>query len=250
MNILNILNLTPHVVNLLKEECTVLQRSGKIFLRPDVALEDALIESIKPEPKPLSITPDGGVDWICENIRCYGSISRAQDNYGFSTSLLNSYPGSCLNWFDYRFEQADIIIVSQRCANYINAKIPLIQFGSQDETHRLNLLDKFYTPFNVVYPNRTAGSLSQSADGHKPLGALGVQKVCGYFDLNFYAAAIRIGLTVSIPGLCGAASTYINRPDRINYNANGGGVPEDNLRIANNYLVQRGCQPYPELRLC
>ena len=244
---MQILNLTPHVVNLLKEECTVQQRSGKIFLRPDVALEDALIVSIKPEPKPLSITPDGGIDLTCDNIRCYGSISKAQDNYGLSTSLLNSNFGSCLNWFDYRFEQADIIIVSQRCANYINAKIPQIQFRSQGETRRINLLDKFYIPFNVVYPNRIAGSLSQSADGHKPLGALGVQKVCGYFDLSFYAAAIAENLTVSIPGLCEAALTYINRADRSNFDAIYRGAPEYNLRIVNNYLVQHGYQPYPEL---
>ena len=244
---MHILNLTPHVVNFLKEECTVQQRSGKILLRPDVTLEDALIASIKPESKPLTITPDGGIDLTCDNIRCYASISKAQDNYGFSTSLLNSNPGSCSYWFDYQFEQADILIVSQRCANYINAKIPQIQFGSQGETRRINLLDKFYMPFNVVYPNRIAGSLSQSADGHKPLGALGVQKVCGYFDLSFYVAAIRESLTVSIPGLCIAAMNYINRADRSNFDAIYGGIPECNLRTANNYLVQRGYQPYPEL---
>ena len=105
----------------------------------------------------------------CDNISCYASISKVQDNYGFSTLLLNRNPGSYSYWFDYQLEQADIIIVSQRCANYINAKIPQIQFRSQGETRRINLLDKFYIPFNVVYPNRIAGSHSQSADGHKPL---------------------------------------------------------------------------------
>ena len=181
----------------------------------------------------------------CDNISCYASISKVQDNYGFSTLLLNRNPGSYSYWFDYQLEQADIIIVSQRCANYINAKIPQIQFRSQGETRRINLLDKFYIPFNVVYPNRIAGSHSQSADGHKPLGALGLQKVCGYLDLSFYVAAIWENLTLSIPGFCDAAMTYINRADWSNVDAMYGGTPKYNLRTANNYLVQHRYQPYP-----
>lgn len=244
---MNILNLTPHTVNILKEECTVQQRSGKIFLRPDVTLEEALVMSIKAEPKPLTITPDGSIDLICDSIYFYSSISMALDNYGFSTSLLNSNPGSCSTSFSLQLEQADVIIVSQRCANYINAKVPLIQFGQQDETRRINLLDKFYIPFNVVYPNRVSGSLNQSFNGHKPLGALGLQKVSGYWDLSFYATAIRENLTVSIPGVCNAAGIYVNNPQRYNFNAQYGGIPEKNLRLVNDYLIQHGYLTYPEL---
>lgn len=244
---MNILNLTPHTVNILNEECTVQQRSGKIFLRPDVTLDEALIMSIKAEPKPLTITPDGSIDLTCDNISFYSSISSAHDNYGFSTSLLDSNPGSCSTSFSLQLEQADAIIVSQRCANYISAKIPLIRFGQQDETHRINLLDKFCIPFNVVYPNRVSGSLNQSFNGHKPLGALGLQKVSCFCDLTFYATAIRKNLIVSIPGVCIAAVKYVSNPQRYNFNAQYGGIPEKNLQLVNDYLTQHGYRAYQEL---
>lgn len=222
------------------------QRSGKIFLRPDVSFEDALVCSINTEPKPLTVTPDGGIDIICDKLPCYSSISRAQDNYGFSVSLLNSNPGSCFSLFDPRFEIADMIVVSQRCANYINAKILLIQFGQQDETYRLNLLDKFYIPFNVVYANRRSGSSSQGFTGHKPIGAIGLQKISSYLDLSFYAAAIEKNLTVSLPGVCCAAIAYtcMPIPQRYNFNFQYGYKPENKLRVVNDYLAKRGYTPY------
>lgn len=244
---MNILNLTPHTVNFLKEECTVQQRSGKIFLRPDVTLEEALVMSIQAEHKPLTVTPDIGIDLTCDSIHFYSSISKAHDNYGFDTSLLSINPGSCSTSFSLQLEQADVIIVSQRCANYISAKVPFIKFGQQDEIRRRNLLDKFYIPFNVVYPNRVSGSLTQSFNGHKPLGALGLQKFSGYWDLSFYAMAIRENLTVSIPGVCIAAGGYVNNPQRYNFNAQCGGIPEKNLQLVNDYLNQHGYRTYQEL---
>lgn len=234
---MNIFNLTPHDVNILKEECTVQQRSGKILLRPDCSFQDALIISVKPEPKPLTVTPDGGIDLVCDGLPFYSSISRAQDNYGFSASLLNNHPGSCSLLFNTQFEIADVIIVNQRCANYITAKIPFIQFGQQDETHSLILLDKFYIPSNFVYPNRRPDSASQGFTGHKPIGALGLQKVSGYLNLNFYAAAIKMNLTVSIPGLCCAAVAYTSLPAPLRSN-------EYALQIVNDYLIKHGYSPY------
>lgn len=238
--IMNILNFTPHDVNILREECTVQQRSGKIVLRQDCSLNDALIASIKPESKPLSITPDGGIDLVCDKLPFYSSISRAQDNYGFSASLLNNNPGSCSFLFDSQFEMADVIIVNQRCANYINAKIPFIQLGQQDETHRLNLLDKFYIPFNIVYPNRRPDSASQGFTGYKPISTLGLQKVSGYLNLSFYALAIKMNLAVSIPGLCCAAMAYTSMPAPLRSN-------EYDLQVVNDYLIKHGYTPYPEL---
>ncbi len=221
----------------MKEEYTVQQRSGKILLRPGCSVQDALIISVKPEPKPLTVTPDGGIDLVCDGLPFYSSISRAQDNYGFSASLLNNNPGSCSSFLNRQFEIADVIVVNQRCANYITAKFPFIQFGQQDETHRLILLDKFYIPFNFVYPNRRPDSASQSFTGHKPIGALGLQKVIGYLNLNFYAAAIKMNLTVSIPGLCCAAIAYTSLPAPLRSN-------EYDLQIVNDYLINHGYSPY------
>lgn len=221
---MNVLNLTPHNVNILKKDSTIQQRSGKIVLHPDISLEDALLYSFKPEANPLNVPPESN-DLIWENIPCYSPIAYAEDNYGLYKYFTDHRPYQ----LNSRFEAAEMIIVSQRCANYINARITHTQFPPNDIV-KMNLMDKFYVPFNMVYPNRKPGSASRIFTGHKPLGALGLQKVSSCWELGFYAQAIRMNLTVSTPGLCVAAGMYAGRAIRDD---------EDSLRVVNQYLVNK-----------
>lgn len=239
---MNILNLTPHPVNILKKDCTTKQRFGKILLRPECSLEDALITSIQPETTPLNITPDvRNKDLICDNLPFYSPICSSHFGYESDASLPNNSPGSCPFLFDSKFNMADVIIVSQLCATYINAIIPFKPYNQDDEWRRMILLDKFYIPFKPVYPNRIPNSSSQGYSGRKPIGVLGLQKVIYQQDINSYATAIDYyQLHVSIPALCSVAFKYINQhPAQRCY--------ESALQTVNNYLVQHGYSPYPEL---
>lgn len=237
---MKVLNLTPHEINIIKRDCTVEQRYGKILLRPEVSLEDALIDSFQPEPKPLNITPDGP-DIPVNDIPYYSSITRAQDNYGLKFFLLSNNPRDVFyRGVSQQFKEADMVIVNQRCANYINAQIPFIPFNQNDlngEIYRQHIFDKLYIPFDMVYPNRREDSVNKGFSGHKPIGALGLQKVTGYMDIVTYARAIREGLTVSLPGLCLAAFCYTRQ---LAYERR----YEQELQVVNHYLIERGYSTY------
>lgn len=237
---MKVLNLNPHEINIIKRDCTVKQRYGKILLRPEVSLEDALIDSFQPEPKPLNITPEG-TDILVSDVPYYSSITRAQDNYDLKIFLLSNSPRDIFYWgVGQQFKEADMVIVNQRCANYINAQIPFIPFNQNDlkgEIYRQHILDKLYIPFDMVYPNRREDSVNKGFSGHKPIGALGLQKVTGYMDIVTYARAIREGLTVSLPGLCFAAFCYTRQPAyERRY--------EQELQVVNHYLIERGYYTY------
>lgn len=234
---MNILNLTPHLVNILKKECTVKERFGKILLRQECSLEDSLITSVSPEPTPLTITPNDKFCLPYNTVPIYHPIYTAQDNYGFGAYWQNNIPGNCPFLFDCKCETADAIIVSLPCANYINA---IVRSYQQGDIRILNLFDKFCIPYGLVYPNRTPNSASQGFTGRKPIGALGLQKVIACQHITFYAEAIRMGLTVSISALRQSALDYINQhPAQRCY--------EPALQAVNNYLLQQGYSPYPEL---
>ena len=131
-------------------------------------------------------------------------------------------------------EQADVIIVSQRCANLINAQWPYMNAVGTIFSMDWVLLDKCYTPYDLVYSN------------HKPIGALGLQKVITHLTLGYYAQAIndlQRPRQVSIPGLCCACEELTRTPEFQRKMLR----QEDSLKIANRYIKHRGYREYPEL---
>lgn len=217
----HVLNLTPHLVNILNEEMTIQDRHGKIRLREGYIAENAIINSFPPASKPLSVT-EVGMGIVCDSIPFYSPISAAGVSF-----IPNSQD----------IENCDIIIVSQKCANLINAQVPLMQQGQMSFPMDPILLDKFYIPYNVVYENR------------KPIGALGLQKVTSYLPLYYYANAINNGRRVSLPGLLTSCAQYTALPEvyRQSMCQYDGSQTENALKVANAYILKKGYRPYPEL---
>lgn len=234
-----ILNLTPHEINILRKDCTVQQRNNKIFLNQAVSLDDAILMNIPPEPKPLNITINEMTNFFYSGVPLLSYVDTAEDNYSLKAYFLNDNSGNRSFPDISKLQAAEMIIISQRCANYINTIISRIQFGQPNDIEKLILLDKFYTPFNVVYPNRAPDSSSQGFSSRKPIGALGLLKVTAYLRLDVYATAIRNGFKVSLHGLDCAAQAYTN--NRPNFSD----AYEQCLQVANDYLRQCGLQPYP-----
>lgn len=231
---MNILNLTPHPINILKKEYVYEERPGKFFLRQDCSPENALRHSIQHETTPLNIIHYNNFPSPNGILPFYSSTFTEQDNYGFGAYLQNPIPTSWNIWLQPKFEKADIIIVSQRCTNYINA---MLQFPVRDpyyETARLSFLDKFCIPNLLVYKKIKKNNASQGSTRPKVIGALNLQKVINCQPITFYKQAIEhYGLHVSTAALHQVV---------INYTRSylGQRNCEYDLQALNNYLIQNG----------
>jgi hypothetical protein len=221
--IFTVLNLTPHQVNIVRESQTVQSRRGKIRIQDDFTPAD-ILASYKPAPQPLSIS-DVGMGIKCESVPFYTPIASANASLILDYSMLEEY---------------DVVIVSQKCANFINARVPLVGNGVTPSSFPMDpiTLDRFYIPYGIV-----------EGPDWKPIGALGLQKVTAYLPLTFYAQALQQGRKVSLPGLCVACGLYAAKPDfeRRMICLQDGNQTENALRIANQYIAQRGYTQYKEM---
>lgn len=219
----NVLNMTPHDVSVVTQVSTFKDRSGRTYLKKDLSIDTpgVVVCSFQPYSKPLSVSNVG----IATNV----------DSVPFFLPPADATWNTIIDANDhYAMEQADVIIVSQRCANLINAKLPYINAGGTIFSMDWVLLDKCYTPYDLVYSN------------HKPIGALGLQKVIAPLPLGYYAQAIndlQRPRQVSIPGLCCACEALTRMPEFQRKMLR----QEDSLKIANRYIKHRGYREYPEL---
>ncbi|MBF4807184.1 MAG: hypothetical protein HXK26_00565 [Lancefieldella rimae] len=219
----NVLNMTPHDVSVVTPSSTFKDRSGRTYLKKDLSIDTpgVVVCSFQPYSKPLSVSNVGVATYV-DGVPFFLPPAAATGN----TIIDNND--------HYAMEQADVIIVSQRCANLINAQWPYMNAVGTIFSMDWVLLDKCYTPYDLVYSN------------HKPIGALGLQKVITHLTLGYYAQAIndlQRPRQVSIPGLCCACEELTRTPEFQRKMLR----QEDSLKIANRYIKHRGYREYPEL---
>jgi len=227
---MNYLNLTPHDIRIIREDVTVKGRHGKIYLRNEYSPDDSqinLLDPIHPSPRPMTLTetsvqyPPTGPMPIFSPACLAGLVN----NLNFS-----------------EFDGYDVIIVSQKCATWINCNMYVAASVNQPRNlfADLILMDKFFIPYDLVYK-----------DG-KTIGALGLQKVTPYIvnsALLIYATAIQQGRNVSLSSLIFYCYIYTNQTleSRMYLAKQDGGAQEEALRVANNYLSMHGYNTYPTL---
>ncbi|MBS7042874.1 MAG: hypothetical protein KH107_00010 [Megasphaera micronuciformis] len=220
---LNVLNMTPHDVSIVSQSSTFKDRSGRTYLKKDLSIDTpgVVVRSFQPYSKPLSVS-NVGIAICVESVPFFFPPFAGTGNTIIDNNDLCA------------MEQADVIIVSQRCANLINAKLPYTNAGEKILLMDWVLLDKCYTPYDLVYSN------------HKPIGALGLQKVITHLNLGYYAQVIsdlQRPRQVSIPGLRCACEDLTRMPEFQRKMLR----QEDSLKIANRYIKHRGYTEYPEL---
>lgn len=228
INGIKVLNLTPHAINLINVDKTYQQRDESRILKEGLSLKDATDVFIKRSSLTLSVVENKN---IFINI---GSPALKLFTPIFTSTFNQFIPIDLL-------ENADIIIVSPKCAQVINANLPLVQNGMQTIPLDIIQLDKFYIPkISVYYSNNVT----------IPIGSLGLQKVTTFMNLSYYVSVLNCRRNVSCPSLMEACRQYLNTRN-INHTmyAPQSFDMEKFLRVANDYLESRGFQRYPELEV-
>lgn len=241
----NNLLVVPHNLTVVKPECVDLPRHNKkIRLKYDISVALASKEIISPECMPLDVYPACTLTPSCEWIPCVDPYAEAGDSYHLHDTLLNTQPGSShnLDMEQYqKLEPADRIIGSRVLKEYMLRKVELSNCNLELELHRRILLDKFYTPTMLVFPNHEPGSASYNLPPNKPIGCLALEKVFkGIATLADYACEIRRGNHVSVIGAKEAIDAFQKTPA---YNFTPVEFPSD-LQVVQNYLAQQD-QAYP-----
>lgn len=217
---LKIYNLTPHSMNFIDVRKTNEDRAGKRYLAKNATLREATLSFIPQGSLTLSvIEPPMEPKVIVNNIRFFESTNAGIFNNNIPTEWLND---------------ADILIVSQKCANVINH---LTIQGRIAPIHA----DKFYIPRGLVY------RYPEATEPLKTVGCIGLQRVVPLWDICFYANELNRGVKVSLTSLCSACSSYCSwLPDqRLHYNTQCGS--EAALQRINTYLVENSYNSYPLL---
>lgn len=227
---MDFLNLTPHDIRIIKADVTFSKRQGVNYLKSGYSPNDPTINQIEPIPhslKPMTVTDTALELPQYSPVQLFSPASSAQlANYVDTLEL----------------ERHEIIIVSQKCATWINGNVALHAGPNQTLNYLSDpvLLDKFYIPYNQVYYKG------------KVIGVLGLQKVTPYSinGLITYADAIQKGRKVSLHALLYYCYQYVNLPvnNRLFATRQDGGRQEGALRVANDYLCKHGYNTFQTLQ--
>jgi len=138
---------------------------------------------------------------------------------------------------DHVVENADVVIVSQKCAQLIKHQLQINQIP-------YFRAERFYFPHGIVHAEDPR--VNPSA---KIIGSLGLQRAIPLFsDLNYYASAIENNYMPSLPAVHAVCQSYVNLHPQQRQQLSFQGY-EKMLDVLNNYIgVTRGSSPtYPTL---
>ena len=212
---LTVYNLTPHNLNYIDEQKTHQTRSGERILQQGLTLREATLDFIPQGNFTLSVVePPMIPTLIIGNLNIYNSANAG--------AFQEEPPREWL-------ENADVLIVSQKCANVINHRI---MTGVMPHIYA----DKFYIPRGLVY--EYVESHGYAKKGSKIVGCIGLQRAIPLWPITFYAQQIQMnqGIKVSLASLCSVCYEYTLLPyhQRLQYNMQFG--TEAALETINNYL--------------
>lgn len=225
---LTVYNLTPHNLNYIDEKKTHQTRSGERILQQGLTLREATLDFIPQGTFTLSVVePPMTPTLIIGNLNIYNSA-----NAGF---FQEEPPVEYLN-------NADILVVSQKCANVINYRVIN---GSMLHIYA----DKFFIPRGLVY--EYVGSNGYAKKGSKIVGCIGLQRAVPIWSIVFYAQQIQMNqsIKISLASLCSVCYEYSMLPynQRVQYNHQYNQQYENALKVINDYLQAYSFRPYKTL---